>query len=96
MSIGIATIAKRSNRRAYAIEAWDPPYDWSDWLNRFAASRVRVSLDFDVDYGIHKRSGWSFTIDGACLSEFRLMPEEAVEEAIVKWIVYGEDAKDDE
>lgn len=87
------TAEAKANPRAASIEYHKPPHDWSDWLNRFAAARINVSLDFDVDYGLHKREGWSFAIDGTHFSEFRFMPEEAVEEAIAKWIDCGEEVK---
>jgi len=42
-------------------------------------------LDFDSDYGIDGRAGWSVSINGGVLVQFRQTAEEAVCLALVEW-----------
>ncbi len=59
--------------------------DALNWLFDLEASNVRFRLDYDVEYGIDKRKGWSLTIDGSVLVQFADTFEEAVETAQSKW-----------
>ena len=42
----------------------------------------QFSIDFDRDYGVSKRTGWSITEDGTCLVEL----EKHLILALIKWI----------
>lgn len=39
-------------------------------------------LEYDVDYGIDRRSGWSVTVNGSVIVQFAPSPEEALVDAI--------------
>jgi hypothetical protein len=45
-------------------------------------------LEYDVDYGIDHRKGWSITVDGSVVTQFKPTLTEALidaSEAIQKW-----------
>lgn len=51
-----------SNVPAYSTSlsaAWSLTNDWKSWR-----------LDFDTDYGIDRRTGWSVHVNGCCLVQF--------------------------
>jgi hypothetical protein len=41
-------------------------------------------LEYDADYGIDRRSGWSVVIDGSVVAELMETPEAALKQAMEK------------
>lgn len=43
-------------------------------------------LEWDTDYGIDKREGWSLTIDGEVVCQFEDSPQNAVKKGMETWM----------
>ena len=60
--------------------------DQANALARMAAlcrrRRLGFQLEYDVDYGIDRREGWTVTVDGSVIVQFAKTPEEALLAAI--------------
>lgn len=54
-------------------------------LEKAAAGR-RFSIEYDVDYGIDKKTGWNVSIDGCCWNIFAETGPLAICIAIVKFV----------
>jgi hypothetical protein len=48
----------------------------------FKARKQSFQLQYDVDYGISRRSGWSVVINGSVIVQFADGPEAALKEAL--------------
>lgn len=44
--------------------------------------KLGFRLEYDVDYGIDRRAGWSVTVNGSVIVQFAPSPEEALVDAI--------------
>lgn len=54
-------------------------------LNKLARAQGRsFRLEFDVNYGIDRKTGWSVICDGRVIVQFSETPEEALKEAAKK------------
>lgn len=62
------------------------------WLSLKLLARKghRVSLEYDIDFGLEKRTGWSLKVDGRVMIAFAQTPEEAVLSAMVIEFVRNE------
>jgi len=56
---------------------------WHEALESLARLRVPFQLQFDRDYGIDKRSGWTFSLRGFIRAQF----EQTAEAAVIKGLV---------
>lgn len=46
---------------------------------------IRWSIEYDVNYGILKRTGFSVAIDGVIMAELCATPEDAMRVALAQW-----------
>lgn len=63
---------------------------------RFGKNVTSLRLDYDTNYGIDNRRGWSVHVNGICYVEFWREPITAILRAITLHLYYGWDMRQGE
>lgn len=58
---------------------------FEEMIGAFKALGNSFRLEYDVDYGIDRKTGWSVVIDGSVVVQFADTPEEALQKALDRW-----------
>lgn len=61
--------------------------NWHEALARMAENEIPFSLQFDTNYGLDRRQGWTLTVDGKVYSSLVDSPTQAVFDGLMNLIM---------